>query len=158
MGWAISAVAAAIIITFGIFISPLHIGYKVYAYMGLCWITAFLFRFNKWFSRHYEKCYDKWTRTQTISLIFDFILIIWCGIVMFSAFWMPGGAEPFFHDIALHYISALALFIVFWSIVLIASPEEHTAFVVMHCYRMWAYGFVWMHIFIGIMLIIYEGD
>ncbi len=155
---AVSILIATIIITFGVFILPVYIGYKVYLYWSLCFITCFMFRFNEWFKRVYKKYMQSLTLTATVTTCVVFGLMFWCGFVIFSQFWLSGGSDPFFHHSALFYVSSLSLLIVYWGIVLLISPVERTFFTIMHSFRIWTYGFIWMHTGMLIMLIIFEGD
>ncbi len=158
MAGAISILAAAIIITFGIFISPLFIGYKVYLYWGLCFIANIFVCRNKWYKKQHKKHIDNISTPVNLSLMATAGLMFWCGIIKFSQYWLPGGAEPFFHDAALFYVSFLVLFIVFWVILVFIYPIEQALCAIVDSFSLWATGFILMHFGMLLMLLIFEGD
>ena len=158
VGWAMSAIVAALLISFGTFISPLFIATKCYVFMGICFLAAFLVRYYGWYYKWASSPSAKMYKVDTISLLLVLALVVYTGGIKFSQYWIDGGAEPFFHDITVSYIAGLAVLILRWVVALLFSQDDTTFLSVIRSFRIWAFCYILVWILMGIMFIVFEGD
>jgi len=150
------------------FFVPWQMTWKMNLFMGVCILFALLL--NDYTSSLNEG--EKIELNETVNArtghklqsFYIYGLILWCGVVMFSQYWVAGGREPFFHDLIITYVIGLIPLLCTWliqaltSIKLDEDGQFETFYAIIRVYKLWAWGFLGMYGIILFMLMIFEGD